>query len=204
MPAAAPSAKRPNQYNSPRRPMTLRARVLSGLFWVGGTRLLGQILTWAITIVVIRLLTPGDYGLLAMATVFMGFLSLVAEAGLGPRADPGAEARRRDAATNLRRRDRGQLRAVRAAVRRRSAGREILRRGAARADPARARRPVPADDLRGDTGRAPDAEARFQAAIDDRPRGIGARQPRSRSRWRSRVMASGRWSGAASCRSLSR
>ena len=63
--------------------MSLRARVLSGLFWTGGTRLLGQILTWAITIVVIRLLSPSDYGLLAMATVFMGFLTLVAEAGLG-------------------------------------------------------------------------------------------------------------------------
>jgi len=69
---------------SGRRPVSLRARVLSGLFWVGGTRLVGQMLTWGITIVVIRLLTPGDYGLLAMATVFMGFLSLMAEAGLGP------------------------------------------------------------------------------------------------------------------------
>jgi O-antigen/teichoic acid export membrane protein len=46
--------------------------------------LLSQVLTWAITIVVIRLLSPADYGLLAMATVFMGFLSLIAEAGLGP------------------------------------------------------------------------------------------------------------------------
>ncbi len=63
--------------------MNLRARVLSGVFWVGGTRLVGQALTWAITIVVVRLLNPGDYGLLAMATVFMGFLSLVAEAGMG-------------------------------------------------------------------------------------------------------------------------
>jgi len=81
-----PAAGRPRlriQYNSRGRPMTLRARVMSGLFWVGGTRLVGQVLTWAITIVVIRLLTPGDYGLLAMATVFMGFLSLVAEAGMG-------------------------------------------------------------------------------------------------------------------------
>src|SRR5206468_520631 len=45
--------------------------------------LIGQILTWGITIVVVRLLDPGDYGLLAMAMVFMGFLALVAEAGLG-------------------------------------------------------------------------------------------------------------------------
>jgi teichuronic acid exporter len=63
--------------------VNLRARVVSGLFWIGGTRLVGQILTWGITVVVVRLLSPVDYGLLAMAMVFMGFLSLVAEAGLG-------------------------------------------------------------------------------------------------------------------------
>lgn len=63
--------------------MSLRSQVLAGLFWTGGARLLSQILTWAITIVVIRLLNPGDYGLLAMATVFMSFLALLAEAGLG-------------------------------------------------------------------------------------------------------------------------
>jgi teichuronic acid exporter len=64
--------------------MSLRARVLSGLLWTGGMRLITQIMTWAVTLVVIRLLTPSDYGLLAMATVFVSFLSLVAEAGLGP------------------------------------------------------------------------------------------------------------------------
>lgn len=63
--------------------MSLRARALLGLYWVGGTRLVGQVLTWAITIVVIRILSPGDYGILAMAMVFMGLLTLVAEAGLG-------------------------------------------------------------------------------------------------------------------------
>src|SRR5438309_7311792 len=64
-------------------PMSLRREVLSGLFWAGGMRLLGQVLTWAVTIVVIRLLSPNDYGLLAMATVFVSFLILMAEAGLG-------------------------------------------------------------------------------------------------------------------------
>src|ERR1700674_3112115 len=63
--------------------MSLRSKVLTGLFWTGGARLLSQILTWAITVVVIRLLSPGDYGLLAMATLFVGFLTLLAEGGLG-------------------------------------------------------------------------------------------------------------------------
>ena len=63
--------------------MSLRSQVLSGLFWTGGARLLSQVLTWAITIIVVRLLSPDDYGLLAMATVFMSLLALLAEAGLG-------------------------------------------------------------------------------------------------------------------------
>jgi O-antigen/teichoic acid export membrane protein len=63
--------------------MSLRQKVLHSLFWIGGTRLLGQAVTWLITIVVIRILTPDDYGLLALATVFVGFLSIFAEAGLG-------------------------------------------------------------------------------------------------------------------------
>jgi teichuronic acid exporter len=62
---------------------SLAEKMRSGLLWAAGGRLLTQIFTWAVTIVVIRLLTPGDYGLLAMATVFSSFLVLLAEAGLG-------------------------------------------------------------------------------------------------------------------------
>jgi O-antigen/teichoic acid export membrane protein len=64
--------------------VSLRQQVLSGLFWTGGGRLLGQIVNWSITLVVIRLLSPADYGLLAMATLFLSFLLMFAEAGLGP------------------------------------------------------------------------------------------------------------------------
>jgi O-antigen/teichoic acid export membrane protein len=61
----------------------LRSRVITGMLWTGGARLISQVWTWVITIVVIRLLSPDDYGLLAMATIFVAFLSLIAEAGLG-------------------------------------------------------------------------------------------------------------------------
>lgn len=66
---------------APTRP--LRARVVSALLWAGGSRLASQALSWAVTLVVIRLLSPADYGLLAMAGVFVNFLVLLAEAGLG-------------------------------------------------------------------------------------------------------------------------
>lgn len=64
--------------------MTMRAQLVSGLKWTAGAKLCGQVVTWAITLVVMRLLSPADYGLLAMATVFVAFLLLMAEAGLGP------------------------------------------------------------------------------------------------------------------------
>jgi O-antigen/teichoic acid export membrane protein len=50
---------------------------------VGTAQLLGQICSWAITIVVIRLLSPADYGLLAMATVFVEFFGMMAQFGVG-------------------------------------------------------------------------------------------------------------------------
>jgi len=61
----------------------LRSQVMSGLRWSTGLRLLGQLFTWSVTLIVIRLLTPSDYGLMELAGVFIGFLSLINEMGLG-------------------------------------------------------------------------------------------------------------------------
>src|SRR3990167_1996283 len=63
--------------------MNLRSQALSGFRWTASVRLVSQGVTWAITLVVIRLLTPADYGLLAMATVFVSFLAMFCELGLG-------------------------------------------------------------------------------------------------------------------------
>lgn len=63
--------------------MDLKDTVLSGLKWSAGTRFLCQAVTWAITIIVVRVLTPGDYGLFALALVFVTFCGLVNQLGLG-------------------------------------------------------------------------------------------------------------------------
>ncbi len=63
--------------------MSLRSQALSGFRWTVSVRLLSQLVTWVITLAVIRLLTPADYGLLAMATVFVAFLAMFSELGLG-------------------------------------------------------------------------------------------------------------------------
>jgi teichuronic acid exporter len=63
--------------------MTMREQVMSALRWTIGARLTAQVIAWAITLVVIRILSPTDYGLLAMASVFIGFLTMFSEFGLG-------------------------------------------------------------------------------------------------------------------------
>lgn len=64
--------------------MKLKHEVLRGLKWTAGAKFGGQLVTWGITIFVMRLLAPSDYGLLAMATVLMALLGMFAEVGLGP------------------------------------------------------------------------------------------------------------------------
>ena len=62
--------------------MVLRDKVLSGFGWMAGTKILSQAFSWAVTLIVVRLLSPGDYGLMAMATLVLTFLNLVSEMGL--------------------------------------------------------------------------------------------------------------------------
>lgn len=51
--------------------------------WSGLVKWTGQIISWISTIIVARMLTPADYGLVAMGTTFMGILMLLNEFGLG-------------------------------------------------------------------------------------------------------------------------
>src|SRR4030095_3082952 len=61
----------------------LRRAALSGARWTLAAKVGLQILTWPITILVIRVLDPRDYGLLGMAMVTIGFVALFGEMGLG-------------------------------------------------------------------------------------------------------------------------
>jgi O-antigen/teichoic acid export membrane protein len=58
------------------------AKVLSALRWSAATRLVGQAVSWMMTIVVIRLLSPADYGVLAMAVILPSALYLLNDLGL--------------------------------------------------------------------------------------------------------------------------
>ncbi len=62
--------------------MDLRKKVLSALKWTFAARIVGQLTSWGITIIVIRILEPQDYGLMAMAAVVVTFMVLINTAGL--------------------------------------------------------------------------------------------------------------------------
>ena len=57
--------------------------LVRGLAWVGTLRWTAQLASSAATIVVARLLTPEDYGLVAMSSVYMGVVALLSEFGVG-------------------------------------------------------------------------------------------------------------------------
>jgi O-antigen/teichoic acid export membrane protein len=51
--------------------------------WYGATRLWAQVLAWTVTIVLARLLTPGDYGLFAITLSVLAVFEMLQEFGLG-------------------------------------------------------------------------------------------------------------------------
>lgn len=63
-------------------PDTLREQVRSAVIWRSGSQIVGQIITWGSTFLVIRILSPSDYGLYAMTSVVLVLLSLMNGYGL--------------------------------------------------------------------------------------------------------------------------
>jgi O-antigen/teichoic acid export membrane protein len=61
---------------------SLKRAALSGVRWTVSARVLVQLITWPSTIIVMRLLNPRDYGLVAMSTVVIEFLSMFGDPGL--------------------------------------------------------------------------------------------------------------------------
>lgn len=57
--------------------------LLHGVSWNGGVKGITLLLSWASTIIVARILSPEDFGLVAMATIYLGLTALVTDFGLG-------------------------------------------------------------------------------------------------------------------------
>lgn len=62
---------------------TLDRSLAHGVAWMGSVKWLTQLLTWVSTILVARLLTPADYGLVGLASMYLGIVTLLSEFGIG-------------------------------------------------------------------------------------------------------------------------
>ncbi len=58
-------------------------KVAKGVFWNGISIVSNQLIGFLVTIILARLLSPGDFGLLAMVAVFTNFFSIILDLGLG-------------------------------------------------------------------------------------------------------------------------
>ncbi len=61
---------------------SLRDQVRSAVIRRSGSQIVGQLITWASTFLVIRILSPSDYGLYAMTSVLLVLLALINGYGL--------------------------------------------------------------------------------------------------------------------------
>lgn len=64
--------------------MSFKRNFSVSLLWVGIGKYTNMLMQLVITAVLARILTPDDYGLIAIATVFMAFFTMLSEVGVGP------------------------------------------------------------------------------------------------------------------------
>ena len=69
-----------NQTNQPAE--SFRDQVRNAVIWRSGSQILAQLVQWAATFLVIRILSPSDYGLYAMTGVVMAFMAMFNGYGL--------------------------------------------------------------------------------------------------------------------------
>src|SRR4051812_28269367 len=63
---------------------SLTGKVASGLRWSAVDVVLQQIMRFAVTVTLTRLIAPEDFGLVGMALVFTQLATLIGDLGLGP------------------------------------------------------------------------------------------------------------------------
>lgn len=63
--------------------MSLKKKTINSFIWDFGGRIIGQFFSFTIGIILARLLTPADYGLIGLVLVLVAILRSIADAGLG-------------------------------------------------------------------------------------------------------------------------
>ena len=79
MTEAAGTAAPPLPIIEPSQTSVLDRALVRGLAWTGSVKWGSQLVSWLATLFVARVLSPADYGILAMSAVFMGLITLLSE-----------------------------------------------------------------------------------------------------------------------------
>ncbi|TXE02131.1 lipopolysaccharide biosynthesis protein [Algoriphagus aquimarinus] len=64
--------------------MTIRKNILSGVLYTGITRYSGIVISIIIGAILARLLSPAEFGVVALVTVFISFFNILSNVGIGP------------------------------------------------------------------------------------------------------------------------
>ena len=73
----------PTNPGSARDEVSIGQRVVTSVSWSTGIKVGFQLVNWAMTLLVIRILTPDDYGLMAISQIFINVMVGFANLGLG-------------------------------------------------------------------------------------------------------------------------
>jgi len=60
----------------------IKGKTISGFFWQLGQKLIGQVITFVVSVVLARLLMPEDFGIIALSGMFMMLINVVLSGGL--------------------------------------------------------------------------------------------------------------------------
>lgn len=64
-------------------PTNMYAVLVQGLAWTGTVKWITQLLSWGLTLLVFTILSPEDFGLVGMTAVYLAFVQVINEFGLG-------------------------------------------------------------------------------------------------------------------------
>jgi teichuronic acid exporter len=79
----ATALSEPTPVGTPVEARALDRSLMRGVAWTAAGKWSSQALSWASWLIVARLLTPEDYGLVGMAAIYLGLITLLSEFGLG-------------------------------------------------------------------------------------------------------------------------
>ena len=61
----------------------LREKTINGFFWQLGQKISCQLISFGISVVLARLLSPNDYGVVAICSMFLMLVGIIIDGGLG-------------------------------------------------------------------------------------------------------------------------